>query len=662
MIRPSNFFIFISVISAAFARVVPSTHSVHEKRDFLHPRWLQGTRLHSRAILPIRIGLTQQNLDNAEEQLLDISDPDSPNFGKHWTQEQVVDHFKPTDETVDVVRDWLISSGIALNRITHSDNKAWLAFDATAEEAERLLHTEYHEFEDSVSGAVVPSCDQYHVPHKIKQHIDYITPGIKLIAPASAKGGESWKLKRSTAARKRSAAYQSVKLEVSVSPEEIPQRDNLTTCDQTITPACVAALYNIPPVDPYKKPNPNNVLGIYESELQFYYQPDLDLFFTNFTPQIPNGTHPHVYSIDGAPGPTTNASLAGEEAELDIQLAYPIVYPQKIAIWQEDDIVYETWANQTYTFGFNDFLDAIDGSYCTYEAYGEKGNSDIDPVYPDPDPEGYKGKLQCGIYRPTNVVSLSYGGQEFNVPWAYMRRQCNEYLKLGLQGISFIFASGDAGVGDYPEPYGFSGKTGCIGPNGNIFNPTWPVNCPWVTAVGATKVYPGKTVFEPESAVYDPAGHPYHVNYSSGGGFSNVYAVPSYQKEAHDSYFRDHAPSYPYYEILEKNTSQIALYGAPNGGNGIYNRIGRGIPDVAANGDNTAIYSGGVFRRAGGTSASCPIFASIINRMNEDRLDAGKKPLGFLNAILYKHPEVFNDITNGSNPNCGTNGFSAVEG
>jgi tripeptidyl-peptidase I len=31
-------------------------------------------------------------------------------------------------------------------------------------------------------------------------------------------------------------------------------------------------------------------------------------------------------------------------------------------------------------------------------------------------------------------------------------------------------------------------------------------------------------------------------------------------------------------------------------------------------------------------------------------------------ANRYAHPEVLNDITNGTNPGCGTKGFSAVEG
>lgn len=40
----------------------------------------------------------------------------------------------------------------------------------------------------------------------------------------------------------------------------------------------------------------------------------------------------------------------------------------------------------------------------------------------------------------------------------------------------------------------------------------------------------------------------------------------------------------------------------------------------------------------------------------------GKGPVGFVNPVLYSHPEVLNDITNGTNAGCGTYGFSALEG
>ena len=218
---------------------------------------------------------------------------------------------------------------------------------------------------------------------------------------------------------------------------------------------------------------------------------------------------------------------------------------------------------------------------------------------------------------------------------------------------------------DYPAPYGFSGKKGCIGKKGNIFNPTWPNTCPYITNVGATKVYPGFSVYQPESGVFDPAGYPYHVNYSSGGGFSNVYPIPSYQKSAVATFFAKYNPPYLYYSKLAANApnpTHLNVTELAGNSGGIYNRIGRGVPDVSANGDNTAVYQGGQFTLSGGTSASTPIFASIINRLIEERLAKGKKPLGLLNPALYDHPYVLNDIVNGTNPDCDTLGFSAVPG
>ncbi|KAF2171470.1 hypothetical protein M409DRAFT_63728 [Zasmidium cellare ATCC 36951] len=612
------------VVAAAFAGTVtalavPETHIVHEKRDYTSRRWAKRDRAKPHARLPVRIGLAQNNLDKAHDYLMDVSHPTSPNYGKHWTSEEVIEAFKPSDDAVQTVRQWLVDAGISVKEIVHSDNKQWLAFDASTKQMESLLHTEYHEYEDIKTGGVMPACDQYHVPKHIQQHIDYITPA------------------------------------------------NLSICDKEITPACVAALYKIPPAprDVVK----SNSMGIFEAELQFWDQVDLDKFFTNFT-NIPNGTHPIDYNIDGAVSKTTNVSEAGVEAMLDLELAYPIVYPQTISIFNEDDLFYQAQANQTYNYGYNTFLDAIDGSYCTYSAYGETGDlPNVDPTYPDPNLGGYKGQLQCGIYKPTNVFSFSYGGQEADIPVSYQKRQCNEYLKLGLQGISFIFASGDSGVGNAPVALGGdNGPSGCLGPNDDIFNPTWPVNCPYVTSVGATKVYPGSSVFDaqPESAVYDPAGHPYQSNYSSGGGFSNVYGIPSFQKSAVATYFADHDPGLPYYSGLAKDSSDVyahpdvaALAGSSGG---IYNRIGRGIPDVAANGDNIATYALGSFALHGGTSASTPIFSAIINRINEERLKRGKKTVGFLNPTLYAHPEVLNDIVNGTNKACQGEGFNAVKG
>jgi hypothetical protein len=50
---------------------------------------------------------------------------------------------------------------------------------------------------------------------------------------------------------------------------------------------------------------------------------------------------------------------------------------------------------------------------------------------------------------------------------------------------------------------------------GKVFNPGFPVTCPFVTAVGATQVNPGSPVTAPEGACEQVI--------FSGGGFSNIF-------------------------------------------------------------------------------------------------------------------------------------------
>lgn len=74
----------------------------------------------------------------------DIAHPDSPNFGNHWTPEQVIEKFSPSSETVHTVKDWLLESGFTTERVRVTKTKGWVEVNATVEEAERLLNAEYH--------------------------------------------------------------------------------------------------------------------------------------------------------------------------------------------------------------------------------------------------------------------------------------------------------------------------------------------------------------------------------------------------------------------------------------------------------------------------------------------------------------------------------------
>lgn len=126
---------------AALASSLPSsTHTVHEKRHALPIAWTKHSRAAKSAILPVRIGLNQRNLEHSDRFLDDISNPDSPNFGthesglnnfhslivcvgKHWSAERVANTFAPHPQASETTLAWLAASGIDTQRIKHSVGK-----------------------------------------------------------------------------------------------------------------------------------------------------------------------------------------------------------------------------------------------------------------------------------------------------------------------------------------------------------------------------------------------------------------------------------------------------------------------------------------------------------------------------------------------------------
>lgn len=406
-----------------------------------------------------------------------------------------------------------------------------------------------------------------------------------------------------------------------------------------MTIACYKALYSIPDAT---LSQPENVMGLYES-YDAFSQEDISLFFEHWATNVPSDTSPNVISVDGGTAPVDPASERNSgESDIDLDISISIIYPQSVTVYEVDDL--PNSSGETDVDGFlNTFLDSIDGSYCDYTAYGITGDSPgIDASYPDPDADGYKGQLECGTYDLTRVVSISYGEAEAYFPKAYVERQCNEILKLGLQGHTILVASGDYGVASFPDSNGNS--EGCLSSdtlNGTIYNPDYPSGCPYITVVGATRLYPNDTVYDAESAMQvnltafniatgsGPVGEPYDY-FASGGGFSNLFEPASFQAEAVAAYLKKDLPfqSLPYYEINEDATNV-----GENGG--LYNRIGRGYPDVAANGAFLLTYVNVTEETIFGTSLASPLFGAVVTLLNEERTAAGKGPIGFISPTLY---------------------------
>ncbi|EJD36853.1 subtilisin-like protein [Auricularia subglabra TFB-10046 SS5] len=213
---------------------------------------------------------------------------------------------------------------------------------------------------------------------------------------------------------------------------------------------------------------------------------------------------------------------------------------------------------------------------------------------------------------PPQVMTTSYGEGESDAGPDLADALCNAYMQLGARGVSIVFASGDSGVGD---AQGTCRKT---------FAPTFPSGCPYITSVGSTQG------FAPETAAA-----------FSSGGFSDLFAMPDYQAAAVSKYLAQLGDTYA----------------------GRFNPKGRAFPDVSTQGVDFAVVNAGRVTGVQGTSASAPLFASVVALLNDERAAAGKPPLGFLNPWLYSDAAgAFSDVTRGSNPGCGTDGFEALPG
>ncbi|KZT67453.1 subtilisin-like protein [Daedalea quercina L-15889] len=227
---------------------------------------------------------------------------------------------------------------------------------------------------------------------------------------------------------------------------------------------------------------------------------------------------------------------------------------------------------------------------------------------------------------PPQTISTSYGDNEQTVPYSYATRVCKELAQLSARGVSLIFSSGDSGVGDGDSDPATQQCFTNNGLNETKFIPAFPASCPYVTTVGATWYIPEVTY------------------YISGGGFSNYFARPWYQELAVPHYIKNLNTTYE----------------------GLYNASGRAYPDVAAQGQFFWIFDGGDNSQIGGTSAAAPTVGGIVSLLNDARLANGLPALGFLNPLIYAVgailPDAFNDIVGGSNPGCGTEGFTAEVG
>lgn len=392
------------------------------------------------------------------------------------------DFFTPSEDSRRKTLEWLTKAGIPGSSIWLRKARGLIEFPVTVGQVQKLFGTAQEVLQHRDTGEKRLDSSVHFVPADLKDDVESIWSRL----PSRP---------RHTVQLGRRQLYRSKALKAR----------RLDECGLSWTPTCIRGetsdnlpavlsasdhsieLYNI---SIGTTAAPNNSLGIYGSG-DAYQAADLPNFFSSLANFIPNNTHPSVDIINGAPA-VPGESNGGEQI-LDLLMAYPIAYPQNVHIFQTPGARYDTGLG-------NDFLDAIDASYCTYDGGDDP---DLDPRYSQF--QGFQGPAMCGTYNITNVLSISFATDESHLGAHYVQRQCHEWMKLALQGVTVVVASGDRGV---------QGNMGCSASDtskGGAFNPLFPGVCPYVTTVGATQVNFTQTGHQ-EVAVYDSK----HSFYSGG--------------------------------------------------------------------------------------------------------------------------------------------------
>jgi kumamolisin len=207
-----------------------------------------------------------------------------------------------------------------------------------------------------------------------------------------------------------------------------------------------------------------------------------------------------------------------------------------------------------------------------------------------------------------SIISESLGSCEPDTPSGQRNTYASIQDRAVALGMTHLVASGDNGAFTCGQDQGPAGS--------------FPSTLPSVTAVGGT------TVFESEQGIYYKEyawGSPLDQS-GGGGGASQFYSIPSYQK----------------------NENQAAGHGF------------RQVPDVSADADPLTgfhIIFGGKDVEAGGTSAATPLWAGTIALINQDLKKKGLHQVGFANPALYWMGEnsaklaakPFHDVSVGNN-------------
>ncbi|KAK8053292.1 hypothetical protein PG996_012593 [Apiospora saccharicola] len=564
--------------------------------------------------LDLSIELHQPQMAALKTKLATISDPCHADYGCHLKKADLEEYQAPDQEGAQMVLSWLKQGGVKDAALDGSS----VRFSSSTTTVNRLLNTNVGHY--AFAGTIHPRATSYSIPSNLKPHIRFVHPLSHFAKPIGSRLAAN-PLRNQHPRSATSSQRDMVRRQASYTSYKRPRQEPggpQQPCPDGVNPTCLRSLLGLP--------NAKNqtVCQIRESGVRFavagfleqsIHYDDVASFLGKYSPEIQStGYNFTVQLLNNATNPQTPPEEAGIEASLDIENAMALGYPSKITYYLSGGRAPLIADNGTEVPGSPDIT------------AGANRNEPFLPFLQD--------MLRLSDDTIPHVLSISYSDDENTVPSAYADKVCDLFAQLAARGTTVLVSSGDGGAG------GTKSDDDCLSNDGQfreMFIPTFPGSCPYVTAVGAT----GSTL-------------PLQGSSMSGGGFSDYFARPEWQQGAAAEYL----------EVLHnrhRNASDARLY----------NASGRAIPDLSAPGEAFSTIQGGEDGTGGGTSASVVVVAAMVALVDQERFQQGKSSLGWLNPLLYskrvRDSQALVDVSAGTSHGCrygnvSVPGFAAYKG
>ncbi|KAM6973245.1 tripeptidyl-peptidase 1 [Aplochiton taeniatus] len=444
--------------------------------------WVHVGRVSPLEELQLTFALKQQNVDLLEDWLKLVSDPDSSQYGKHLTLEEVSSLVRPSQLTQKVVNHWLQSHGV--KDCQNVQTQDFLQCSMSAQIAETLLPgSEFHRYVQD-GNFLLRSSSQYSVHDDVHQHLDFVG------------GVHRFPHKRR-----------------SFSKGLLNRKPNISKpgFHLGVTPSILRTRYNLSDADVGSAQN--NSQAVAQFLEQYYHPADLAEFMSMF-----GGSFQHLSKVDRVVG-TQGVGKAGLEASLDVE--YIMSTGANISTWvftnpgrHETQEPFLQWmillSNMTdlpwvHTISYGDDEDSLSAAYMIRinTEFMKAGVRGFSMLFASGDSGAGCRHLTKGAnsFRPSFPASSPYvttvGGTSFKNPFK-MTYEVTDYISGG--GFSNVFKMPDyqaSAVTDYLKavtglpPQTYFNTSGRAYPDmaalsDNYWVVTNRVPIPWVSGTSAS--------------------------------------------------------------------------------------------------------------------------------------------------------------------------------